>query len=677
MVLIVNIDGKTTQFNWAWFEKTINGIANAGAFIGGIDATSRAKIDTEKQIQIYRDGVLAFQGEVFARMSYQGGGVQIKAKGDEEELSEVKCPVDSGKKFKLYTSTNDHTIFSNLVTTIAGWSVDVTNSSSQSVTAFKTFESMSIWDGVIKLIKLNNKDIGVDYGTKTLLLYDSKGTPSSFIFNEGQNCSDVTEDKRKPKASKVIVYGKGDGENQVVATAGSGTPVIEISDRSIISSNEASSRATKELALISSNVKNYEVQPFNSTLALDTGDSGLLNAPSVGLSSEGVDIVRYKFKAESNGKEQLVIEVTNPEYRVAKKSQEEEIAEIEAKRILDQTAMLGSGNQNVFGSGINAKTDQSLKIGFYVSPTAFQDEQGNMNITAINVSYDIDPFNKQVGSASFDGTDPQVQNSSGTTGPDLSGSMDNQDNYGVPDLASGGRASLSTGGSTSFVTAGTETGWTGAMTLFTVTILADEDNEEMFLRVYDSTNGNYYPSTTGFQMFSYGDWDGTSGVSNDYVPMVAAIMIPDKVTSATLVLQFRAASSGFNGGDIWYNVQSFGNHKHGFASMQADDHEHPDGSYDVNASDLSNISIGDDVGEAEMVNASSVNLYLDFWNGSSWDTKHSILDTEVIIDQGVDMSNSGTYPDTTGWWRVRVEPITAIPDYTQGVVELINYMDNN
>ena len=119
-------------------------------------------------------------------------------------------------------------------------------------------------------------------------------------------------------------------------------------------------------------------------------------------------------------------------------------------------------------------------------------------------------------------------------------------------------------------------------------------------------------------------------------------------------------------------------HSHDDGTYNAANHGHPDGTYDINASDLDNISIGDDVGEAGTINASSVNIYLDFYNTgtSNWDNKHSIMATGVTMETDVDITNSGTYPDAAGFWRVRIEPITATADFAQAIVKIKNAVDN-
>jgi len=673
MGFVINVgDATAFQVVKMSYEKPLNGISTFEIAIDGADATDRGEFDTEKEVEIFHNGTSDMIGEVHYRSNFQGGGVILRGFGREFELAEDPAPT-SGDDRRVFSSTNDHTIIAALVSgSSPAWTADVSNSTSASVDSFRITRSMSRWNAIINLIKQSNKDILVDQENRTIYLYDDLGDASVFNFVEGINVGEVVEEKTKPEAAKVEVYGKGDGAEQIFGSSGSGNPVKKIIDRNVLTTNEANTRAAAELALITNSIINLRFNVTNPNLSINLGDDGELNAPSAGISDETVDVVRITRGLNELGTETLDIEVTDPNHRVASKNQAQTAAEQAENAAMARTGMQGSGNQNLFGSGINAKTGQSLKIGFYISPI-MQDDLGNINVSAINVSYDIDPYNGQFGDASFDGTDPQVQNDSDNTEPGLSGTMDDNDDFGEENDSQSGAISITT--TTSFATKATFTGVSGSLINCNIIYIDDDDSMTTFWRLQVQSSGTNYPTASGVETVSYGIWSGLGDANNDYVPQSFSIMIPDKVTNATVFVQVKG-DSGSEEGNGWIYLQSYGNHKHGFASMNADNHLHANGSYDINAADLDNISIGDDISEAGGVNASSVNLYLDFWNGSAWINKHSILATGVTIDQGVDISDSGTYPDATGWWRVRVEPITANADFAQGTVELVNFMEN-
>ena len=104
-------------------------------------------------------------------------------------------------------------------------------------------------------------------------------------------------------------------------------------------------------------------------------------------------------------------------------------------------------------------------------------------------------------------------------------------------------------------------------------------------------------------------------------------------------------------------------HKHGSGDYRTDNHKH-------------DVAVGDDVSDAGSVNATEVNIYLDFWNGSAWINKHSVLSTGKTLDTDVDLTDGGTYPDAKGYWRVRILTDNASPDLIQGIVNINHSLDN-
>jgi hypothetical protein len=108
--------------------------------------------------------------------------------------------------------------------------------------------------------------------------------------------------------------------------------------------------------------------------------------------------------------------------------------------------------------------------------------------------------------------------------------------------------------------------------------------------------------------------------------------------------------------------------------LGVDSHGHTDGSYAA-ASHNHSVAIGDGISDAGSTNATSVDIYVDFWNGSAWINKHSVLTTGKTIDFDVDLSNGGTYPDAAGFWRARVFTDSANADLVQGTIKCKHELD--
>jgi len=708
MVFIVNV-GNATVINLVrfFYDETLNGVRRYEIATDGADSTMRSELDTSGVVKIYRDNTLEFEGKVDERDGYQGGGIILRGIGQEKDLVDTKCPVTESTHKKVYTSTDANTIFADLVGNVSGWSSDVANSSATGISSFRTTDSQSVWIGVQKLIRLTGKDIRVDDSSKTLYLYDELTNSNVNIFNEGQNAGSFVHKKMVPKATKVIVYGKADGDNQIIGTAGSGTPVHDIIDRNIIDTTEADNRATIELAKIVSSINHYSFNVFNSSLTFRIGDEVTLNAHSVGLNGVTVDIVRIKRGLGSDGNEFLNLEVTNPEYREANRNNAELMATQQKDSTTAESSMQGSGNLSQWGNIGNANNSVPLKINFNVGDK-FTDEVGNLQIRSMTLDYDVDKYIEQTGGASFDGSDPQVQNES-ENNDDLTIVAEN-DYFEANDIIEGTWTTIVT-----FANIGSHG---DAITFIgNIAITGGDDDptqyREHFVRIYNSDTAIYYPNSDGVRFMQAprttsvstttgggSSHDHTTGNGTyDYFRLSDGggnYAIKDETGSesshrhSVSTMVSIAPNGNFTvtcpvdpfGDDFVIQMEHDGgaSDEHDaniYVTMQVESrHKHNNGDYDINAADIDDISIGDNVGEAAATNATEVDVYLDYYNGSSWIEKHSIIGTGKTLDTGLDITNSGTYPDTTGLWRVRIYTDNGTADFLQGIVDIKHLVDN-
>ena len=675
MAYVIDINDSTVDFSRQKYDEVLNNISYFEVVVKGADSTVRGNLAVGNQVDIYRNGTREIKGIIYNSSIIEGGSILVKGHGEEVELTDYDCPVDSGKNTKTYLSTTDNVIFADLVSNAAGWSSDVTGSSATSLDAFRVSESQTLWEGINSLRELTGKDVEVDYDTKTLKLLDSKGSASAFRFTEGLNMSNITQKKGRPKASKVIVYGKGDGIFQIIGTAGSGTPVKKLQRPNIIDPSVANILAATELAKITNSEIYYSFIVTDPTLNLVTGDQGKIDSGTVGLSDVSVDITKVVRKVGRNNIERLEIEVTNPELRIASKNTISKITSETRQNQIKETSMQGGPNFNSWGAGINAKTNFPLQVIFYLSEDQMEDEAGNLRINSLTVDYDIDPYKKSVGTASFDGGDPQVQRESADTVADLDGATES---------AEGGDA----GKVTDSATLNQPVTFTSTSTEYTIDTLDGglSDTQKIGVWVSGVYSGDSTISSFDFRLLR----NGSAVDFND--PVISYVLSNN--SDRTIVYAYLEAPENTNGRDYdvlveirtgsvtseqWlFNLsyQTTRIHKHSVGSYATENHLHQDGTYEVDSTDIDDITIGDDISEDVSLNSSSVNLYLDFWNGSSWTNKHSILNTTKTLDTDVDISNSDVYPDAVGYWRVRVEPIAASPDYAQAIVKIKHNLDS-
>jgi len=736
---VINIgDASAKQLISFVYEDTLNAMSNCQVALDGVTSGYSSEFDVDKEIFVYKNGTLKFRGIVVAKDDLTAGGIVLTSSGIEIQLTDDKCPMVGNNLVRTFTSTTDNSIIDTLVTSVTGWTVDVSNSSAITPASFRVSASESVWNGVIRLIEQVGKDIRIDQENKIVYLYDELTNSDKFSFIEGKNATGIKRSKLRSKAGKVIVYGKGDGDFQIIGTSGASTPVHVIIDRNIISTSEANARALVEYNKLNPQPKRYNFTPTSSVDNLSIGDMGNIANNSAGIDEE-VDIVRIKTRVDGNGVEKVNLEVTNPAFRLASKNAAEASSQRQAGYNQSQSAMQGSGNLSQWGAGINANNSVSLKVNFEVSAAYFQDEAGNLRVSTMTLDYDVDKYNSQYGGATFSGSDPQVQNSSSNTEPDVENSsgstapdVENSSGATAPDVenssgatapgvtgtsSSSGESTWTTDNSGNSVTVGsgtlTDSAWTtiinagnlyihSDLVFLFVTFKNDNAVNNRSIRLRAVIDGKYFPHSAG--LFTNVD-------AGEYVTM--PILCPVDIYGDNVYVQAQTQSGDMSYESTWnFQVLSkhthgdgtyatvnhshgdgtyaAANHSHGDGTYAAENHLHDDGTYnaanhlhndgtyDVNAADLDHISIGDGVGEAGSVNASQVSIYLDFWNTgtSNWDNKHSILNTGKTLDTGVDITDSGTYPDAVGYWRVRVITDNATPDFVQSIVNITHELEN-
>lgn len=717
---IINI-GNASAKQWAQvsFQKILNGMSSAVIALDGVSSVYASEFVVDNEIYIYKNGSLQFRGKIIDNTDLSGGGMILPALGIEIELTDEKAPMSSPTDtIRNWVSTSDNTIFTTLVTSVSGWSVDVSNSSSIVLPSFRATASESVWNSVIRLIEQTGKDIFVDQATKTLYLYDNLTRADKFVFIEGRNARNIERTTSRSIAGKVLVYGKGDGEFQIRGSFGSGTPVHLIIDRNIVTNDEADDRAESAYNKINPERKVYNFTPTLPLNDIVIGDSGLLQNNSARI-SDTVNIVKLKTTVDGNGTEKFNVEVTNPDFRVASKND----AENSVKRLSgdnqNNSSMQGSGNTLTFGQGINAQSGAPLKLSFNFDPDIVEDEVGVLHIDLFTIDYDVDPYNSQYGNATFTGTDPQVQNDSASTQPGVAGDSGNT----APSVAGDSGLTAPTVNGTSAddgTDAEADTGTTlaSAVTITSSYVKFADVNPDtsqtagVFINVtFGRVSQTDYPrlevkveSSSGTTYAS--GWDAFVSTDDitEFTNANVAVFVPENSAAYTYDVYVRYATTVGNTSEsnwiartgwITLDRHSHGDgsyaaanhdhsdgsyaavsHAHADGSYTADNHGHPNGTYDINAADLNHIAIGDGVSEAGSVNATEVDIYLDFWNGAAWINKHSVLNTGKTLDTGVDLSNGGVYPDVAGLWRVRVEPDSGSPDFIQAKINLKHNLDS-
>ena len=240
------------------YEHNLNDLNEAEIKIYGTGAIKRGLVTEGATIRISRNGTLEFKGYIDFVDYLDGGGLSIHASGWEVWLKKEKGTYANSP----WTSTASATIFSAVVgdstkftvgTADAGASID-----------FRAAISDNIWEVINGIKDKTGQDININYSattSDTVDILDHKGSATSVAtLNDGKEITNVRASKAAPIGNYVVVYGKGDGTNQIksdpttygidaTSIAAYGQITRYVIDKRIVSVAEANALADIEVAV--------------------------------------------------------------------------------------------------------------------------------------------------------------------------------------------------------------------------------------------------------------------------------------------------------------------------------------------------------------------------------------------------------------------------------------------
>ena len=670
IINVTNTSGDTgTILSDVGFSYTdnLNDLNEGQLRVTGTGESRRALFEIGSVVSIYKNGTLEFYGIINAMSNLNAGGIAADLKGYEvfmgkENGAYANSPWKATASATIAAAIIAESSYFTGGTIEAGADID-----------FKAETASSLWNALASLNKITGQDIGIDYTNLEIDILDHKGSTTSVAtLNDGLQIQDLTLRQTYPIGNDVRVYGKGNGTDQITSALTSGQDATSKStygtiqkdhlDSSILSVTQANTLADKLVAKYKDPVKIYEFNLINTGLTLVAGDVITLNAKTKGLSNEEVRVVGIERGMRDN-QEFMKLQVTNKAYSEKQRSVEKQIA-INQKIASDkQTYMQGTTNILTFSEMINADSSAPLRVISYLSSDFIEDEAGNLRVDSLTFDYDVDPFRRGVGSASEDDVAPGVAGSSANTQPGVSGTSAETETFDQVDTDSFTTVSCSSGGWTTLGTISYGTGLPTGERLFGGIFIEETSGgpEDVLIQMENNQTGDVF---LGFAR-------GFDNTISDF-----AIDNIDAGQWSSSAGQVRLRAYPITGSITLSGTLSLGvtSHDHADGSYTAANHLHADGTYAA-ASHNHSVSVGDTISDAGSLNATEVNLYLDFWNGSAWVNKHSVTSTGKTIDSDVDISDSGTYPDAAGYWRVRVLTDSASADLVQGTIKCKHALD--
>ena len=234
------------------YSDNLNDFNEAEIKISGSGTVKRSLLEIGSEIEISRNGTLEFFGVIDDINYLEAGTVVFHITGYNEFWLAKENGTYTNSPWK---NTASATIFGDII----GDSTKITAGTVEAgfATDFRLTSSQSIWNSITNLAKKTTQDIQMDYPNKEIDILNHRGSSSSVgTFNEHININNVRVNLGYPLGNHILVFGKGDGADQIKGEAEDATSISTygrikrpVTDRSIMSTAEANKLADAELAL--------------------------------------------------------------------------------------------------------------------------------------------------------------------------------------------------------------------------------------------------------------------------------------------------------------------------------------------------------------------------------------------------------------------------------------------
>lgn len=678
------------------YSRNLNQLSQANLKFSGSGVVSRGLFETGSEVSIYRSGSLDFLGVVDMIDRLDGGTLSVNITGFEFWLTRENGNYDNSP----YVDVASSSIFEDIISESNYWSFG--SASLGFDLDFRLNESQSLWNAIINLLDKTQQDLYLDYNAVEASVVNHLGSVSSVgVFNDGIEISNVRYTEGYPAGNRIIVLGKGDGSSQVRATASDASSISlygvisrTIIDRSILSVSEAQLLANAELELSKNPTKIFDFELNNPYQDIGLGDVITLNSPDKDVVSEDVRVVSV-VRGIMNGREYCTLQVTNPEYKKKVANRNSILAGLKKESLDSNSYMQGSGNTLHYSHAINAQSGSPHRNIFYVSPSFIENQIGDVNVSKMLLSFDVEPFRGDVGTASEEDRAPNINDAVSSAATHNHNVSDSGHQHLKPTEVSALAGGASVAGVTISTASASSVG-TASWTALTATLSVTGTTQGMFIfiswmfsstpatsairaidfRVNRDGGDAFFPASVGIRCL-YAKTDGV-------IPFgTACIWVPEDGDGRDYEVEARGVGDT-ESFDFDITQQVIQAHSHNIGSTNVNSNNAVITQSNVTPSVTGatvnhnhNVSIDTGIEESSSVVATDVSVKLDYWNGTSWVEKEDFGFVGTLKGEDFDLTDGGVYPDTAGFWRVRLEPNGASPDYVYSLVEIQHFLDND
>jgi len=666
-----NETGSITADKGFSYTDNLNEINEANIKISSLGLVKQGLIVMGSIVEIQRNETMEFYGIVDSIQSLEGGGFIIHSTAYEFWLAKENGAYANSP----YSATASAIIASEIIaesnyftagTVQAGANID-----------FRADTQQSLWNSLTKVIKQTDQDIQIDYVNLEVDILNHRGSSSSVAtYNSGINIRNVVFQTTYPIGNKVIVYGKGDGSNQIISDSSShgfdtasqdayGVITKPVYDSSTMSQTAANKLADALVPQWKDPTKIYDFSFINPNESVTTGDIITLNARDQGLNNEEVRIVGMERGITGGGNEFLMAQVSNPAYKTLARKRNTILADM-AKEQRDSSVFM-QGATNLWGDTqfSNADAAVPLTLQFYIPPNV-NDEAGNTRLNDVKLSYKSGSYKNVIGSitgstgnsiSNADYTNVATTSNADYTNVNF-GSGDQGYNYGPYENYEGAAGTEDLIGDNNWRPVNWAVNTSNVPFLFHAVSglinLAHSAGASYFydikLRVYNATDGTYYPSSSGVQLVT-----GYQCAANQSITFPFYIHIPLNWTNKNYYLQYLIEGevnwSGGHANQLMYSY--FGSRGHTHPNTFVDnDHTNPNTLVDNNHANPAaggSLATGYDLTETGSSTSDTIIKIYNSANDLLWDSgaRGETEETDVDIS---------SYLTANDYYRVEIYP---------------------
>ena len=547
MVLTVDIEDNSgnkqhVYYTKAMYENPLNGTRYFDVLIDGNSIDKRTDFQVGFIVYFYWSGTLELKGKILKTSNTSTGEMRLEGTGYGERILSQPKTAEQG-----FTATTTTGVVSsgtnNLLSFVNG--ITAGTIENQTVNDFRTYTAQNVLEATAKLTELTDQDWSIDDANDEVDVLNHQGSSSSIgTLTDGKDTYNISkEENETDKLTKITVIGKGYGAEQISGIWGAGglnapshsagDNEESIIDKSLTTTTQCQNLAEKTYNVLSASRFSYKFNVINPYYTHVLGDVVTLDAPNVGIDTTNLRIVLVKRVATTKDS-MLMWEVRATTEREASEdvlSHEQALARAYREAVsFTQPTDTATSNVSITGGVTAGPSDTSITGGVTSGASVTSITGSVLTAGSGETGYAVGSYQNSV-------TDDATWRSVGT--------------------------SINTASKVTYM-------W---HSVFASVFMNGQSHPYVQIRLKNTTNTEYFPSTTGIYLNGA---SGTPGVDL-WISFSGGIIVPKQWVNKNVILQYEVGEVLYGGANIEYSYYGVQGHIHSDSIDTSDaDHGHVD-----------------------------------------------------------------------------------------------------